>query len=225
MPEKTSVSESLVSKPVKRQTLAEQMANTIKDLILSGQLESGASLPTEPELAKQFGVSRAVVRDATRILMAWGLVEVKHGRGVFVTASQNEAFGEALLLALQRTGATAWDVEQFDQIIFPEVVALAAKAATDEEIAKIRQLTENCMAVFRQHQTKWWQKDDVPETELEKIRVAYQDIRQAIFEATHNRVLQQLAQPLSRLRSLREWRDSEDDTLAELIKTESGGQR
>ncbi len=88
-------------------------------------------------------------------------------------------------------------------------------------VAKIRQLTENCIAVFRQHQTKWWQKDDVPETELEKIRLAYQAVRQAIFEATHNRVLQQLAQPLLILQNLREWQDSEDDTVAELIKTES----
>lgn len=43
-----------------------------------------------------------MVRDATRILMAQGLVEVKHGLGVFVTPPQNEAFGEALLLALRR---------------------------------------------------------------------------------------------------------------------------
>jgi DNA-binding FadR family transcriptional regulator len=56
------------------------------------------------ELAEQFGVSRAVVHDTTRILMAQGLVEVKHGLGVFVTPPQNEAFGEALLLARRRAG-------------------------------------------------------------------------------------------------------------------------
>ena len=126
----------LSSKPIKKQTLADQMAGAIQQAILSGELESGAALPTEPDLAGQFGVSRAVVRDATRILMAQGLVEVKHGRGVFVTPPQNEAFGEALLLALRRAGATVWDVEQFEQIIFPEVVALAATTASDEEIGE-----------------------------------------------------------------------------------------
>ena len=68
------------------------------------------------ELGEQFGVSRAVVRDATRILMAQGLVEVKHGLGVFVTPPQNEAFGEALLLALRRAGVTVWEVEQCKNI-------------------------------------------------------------------------------------------------------------
>jgi len=103
----------MFSKFAKKQTLAEQMAETVQELILSGEVQGGVTLPTEPELAEQFGVSRAVVRDATRILMARGLVEVEHGRGVFVTQPQNEAFGEALLLALRRVGATVWDVEQF----------------------------------------------------------------------------------------------------------------
>ena len=76
-----------------------------------------------------------MVRDATRILMAQRLVEVKHGLGVFVTPPQNEAFGEALLLALRRAGVTVWDVEQFEQVVLPEVVALAATTATAEEIA------------------------------------------------------------------------------------------
>ena len=87
------------------------------------------------ELAEQFGVSGAVGRDATRILMAQGLVEVKHGLGVFVTPAQNEAFGEVLLLTLRRAGVTVWDVEQFEQVILTEVVALVATTATAEELA------------------------------------------------------------------------------------------
>ncbi len=80
-----------------------------------------------------------MVRDATRILMALGLVEVKHGSGVYVTESQSAAFGEALLIALRRSGASAWDVEHFQQIMIPELIALASTTATDEEIAEIRE--------------------------------------------------------------------------------------
>ncbi len=214
--------DTLPTQPVKRQTLAEQMATTIKELILANKLQSGASLPTEPNLAKQFGVSRAVVRDATRILMAWGLVEVKHGRGVFVTAAQNEAFGDALLLTLQRTKATVWDVEHFEQIIFPEVVALATQQATDEEVLHIQHLTDNCISEYRDYLTRWWQqKGNIPETNTEQMRLPYQKLQEAIFTATHNRVFQQLALPLIRLRNLRHWRDSKDDTLEELIQREA----
>jgi GntR family transcriptional repressor for pyruvate dehydrogenase complex len=211
----------LSSKPIKKQTLADQMAGEIRQLILSGELESGASLPTEPELAEQFGVSRAVVRDATRILMAQGLVEVKHGLGVFVTPPQNEAFGEALLLALRRAGASVWDVEQFEQIIFPEVVALAAAMATDEEIGELRRLTAGCLEVFARLTLKWGEEETVPEAELEPLRAAYRGLIQAIFAATHNRVLQQLAQPLSKLRNLRSWRGDAAYTPETAIRMES----
>jgi len=140
---------SLIDKPVRRKTLAEQLADTIKDLITSKKLIPGEALPTEPEIAAQFGVSRAVVRDATRILMAWGLVEVQHGKGVYVSQSQNEAFGDALFLALQRNGASVWDIEEFEQLLFPGIVGLASVNATDEEREHIRALAEEHNTVYR----------------------------------------------------------------------------
>lgn len=210
----------IFSKPVKKQTLAEQMAEAVQEVILSGELENGTILPTEPELAEQFGVSRAVVRDATRILMARGLVEVQHGRGVFVTPPHNEAFGEALLLALRRIGASAWDVEQFEEIIFPEVVALAATSASDQEIVTIQQLAEEYLSVFADHQANWLGKE-VPGAELKRVTEAYQQVMHAIYTATHNRVFQQLAQPLLNLRNLRRWADVEEDTPETVVDTET----
>ena len=208
------------AKPVKKMTFAEQMAESIRESILSGELESGATLPTEPELAGQFGVSRAVVRDATRILMAWGLVEVQHGRGVFVTQPYNEAFGDALLLALRRVGATAWDVEQFDEIIFPEAVALAAKYATVEEIAEIKRLADETIRVISDFHKKWWHKK-TPAAELNLYRGAFFKVLEAIYAATHNHVFQQLAQPLFNLRSLRDWAESEASTPDFFVALES----
>jgi DNA-binding FadR family transcriptional regulator len=199
----------MFSKSIKKQTMAEQMAETVQGAILSGRLGSGALLPTEPELAEQFGVSRAVVRDATRILMARGLVEVQHGRGVFVTQPENEAFGQALLLALRRVGATAWDVEQFEQILFPELIALAATGATAEEIDQIQALAENYIEIIADHHTRWWRQDP-PAAELERMSEGFRQLMQAIFAATHNRLVQQLARPLLQLRNLRHWADSEE---------------
>jgi len=214
----------IFSRPVKKQTMAEQMAEAVQEAILSGDLESGAVLPTEPELAEQFGVSRAVVRDATRILMARGLVEVKHGRGVFVTQPHNEAFGEALLLALRRVGATAWDVEQFEQLILPEVVALAATAASDEEVATIRRLAEAYVEIFADHHATWGD-NETPALELERLMAAFRQVMRAVFAATHNQVFLQLAQPLLNLRNLRNWAESDEDTPEDAIAVETSYMR
>ena len=127
------------TKPIRKQTMAEQVAVAIKDSILNGDLSEGDALPTEPALCEQFGVSRAVIRDATRILLAQGLVDAKQGSGVYVTPPVNHAFGDALLLSLQRMSATAWDVEEFEQTLLPHVVALAAANATEDDLTIIQQ--------------------------------------------------------------------------------------
>lgn len=210
------------SKPVKKQTLAEQVAETIRESILADEWEPGTALPTEPELSEEFGVSRAVIRDATRMLAAQGLVEVHHGRGVFVTQSQVEAFGDALLLALRRTGATAWDVEQFEQLIIPEVCALAAIEATDDELAMMQQAADDYMALYGEVLTTYWLEEGWPPKESQKTIIAFRYFIQTVFEATHNQVFSLLAQPLLRLRSMRNWQPPKDDspTPAQLIQSE-----
>jgi len=202
---------TIFNKPIKRQTMAEQMAETIQDSILAGELKSGAALPIEPNLAKQFGVSRAVVRDATRILMARGLVEVQHGRGVFVTQPDNDAFSDALLLALQRMGATAWDVESFEQILIPEIIALAAENSNAEDIRVIRREVDDYSRLLADYNKKWWGVN-APINENERLTNAYRQVLRAICEASGNKVIQQLALPLFNLRNLRQWADREGMT-------------
>ncbi|MFT5197237.1 MAG: DNA-binding FadR family transcriptional regulator [Cellvibrionaceae bacterium] len=215
----TKTKKIVFSNPVKRKTMSEQMAETIKGLILSGELNGGDVLPTEPELSTQFGVSRAVVRDATRILMALGLVEVKHGSGVYVTKSQSDAFGEALLIALTRSGATAWDVEHFQQIMFPELIALAATTATDEEIGEIREHIERYEQIMLDVHIRN-SEANTEEADSQTLLTVSQQIIEAIFEATHNRVFQELARPLVRLRNLRNWEVDENDTPENLVEIE-----
>lgn len=142
--------------PLKKQTMADQLAEEIKNLILLNEWESGEALPTEPELSEQFGVSRAVVREATRILKALGLVEAQHGRGVFVTEPKNNAFGDALLLALQRAQASVWDVEQFEQILFPEMLAMAAEFASEEDIQALERHQKTYLDFVETYNKKWW---------------------------------------------------------------------
>lgn len=201
------------SKRIKKQTMAEQVAETIREEIVAGDWRGGDLLPTEPELGEIYGVSRAVVRDATRMLAAQGLVVSQHGRGVFVTASQTAAFGDALLLALRRAGASVWDVEQFEQSVFPEVCALAAVEATDAEIDAMRQAAADFMQRFEAMislpvAADGWTIDAARTSVMD----AYVATMRTIFNATHNQVWILLAQPLTRLRNLRQWGPEDEPT-------------
>jgi DNA-binding GntR family transcriptional regulator len=62
--------------------LTEQVADDIRTDVVKGTITG--RLPTEVELATQYGVSRVTIRRAMAILVSEDLIEVIHGRGTFV---------------------------------------------------------------------------------------------------------------------------------------------
>lgn len=194
----------LNTKPFKKQTLAEQVTDSIVESIIRGDWQGGEALPTEPEIAAQFGVSRAVVRDATRMLAAKGLVEAQHGKGVFVTNSPLDAFGDALLLVLRRMDATVWDLSVYEQIIYPEMLALATQNAELTDTTKIRAAIDKYLTTMQNFN----KIEDMQQDEAVNIKILtslWADVIQAISDATHNKLFSLLARPVLGLRSWRNW--------------------
>jgi len=70
--------------PVKKLKISQQVAASIRDAIVSGQVRPSEPLPSERELAERFGVNRSSVREALHRLEAWGLVQVRQGYATVV---------------------------------------------------------------------------------------------------------------------------------------------
>lgn len=67
--------------------LYQQLAELLGRAIQSGGLQEGARLPSEPELARQHGIGRPTVRQATELLVQRGLIERKRGSGTYVRSA------------------------------------------------------------------------------------------------------------------------------------------
>src|SRR5215467_2879512 len=80
--------------PVLRQSLADRLARRIRGMIQNGSYREGDRLPPIMEMARQFGVGHPTVREALKKLETVGVVEIRHGSGVYVTRAE-----EVLLLA------------------------------------------------------------------------------------------------------------------------------
>jgi len=80
------------TKVERKPKLSEHVAASLRSQILSGEILSGAKLPTESQLTDAFGVSRPVVREAVASLAADGLVEPRQGAGIFVCQRPAMAF-------------------------------------------------------------------------------------------------------------------------------------
>jgi DNA-binding FadR family transcriptional regulator len=88
---------------VRQPRLAEIVAAELREQILQGQLHDGSLLPNQDRLAERFGVSKASLREAMRILEAENLVSVRRGRfgGVVIHAPSTQAAAYTLGLMLQ----------------------------------------------------------------------------------------------------------------------------
>jgi len=75
--------------PLSRARLTDALADQIGALVRSGQFAVGEKLPPIGEMARAFGVGAPSVRQALTKLETLGLVEVRHGRGVFVRATDS----------------------------------------------------------------------------------------------------------------------------------------
>jgi DNA-binding FadR family transcriptional regulator len=71
---------------------ADEVVHQIEVLVLEGILRVGDRLPGERELAKQFDVSRPILREALKVLEGRGLLNTQHGGGTFVADVIGQVF-------------------------------------------------------------------------------------------------------------------------------------
>lgn len=121
---------------VEPRRLYRQIADQIAQLIASGEFLPGARLPAERELATSLGVSRASVREAIISLEMGGLVEVRVGSGIFVTAPAiaPATAGDA--------GPGPFELLQARKLIEGEIAAVAAAKAAPADLDYLRQCIE-----------------------------------------------------------------------------------
>lgn len=153
--------------------LVDQTVNEIQTLIVNGQLVPGTKLPPERNLAEMLGVSRTVIREAVRMLVTKGLLETKHGVGTTVRQVTVDQFSEplTLLLRTREGGVTFEDLHHVRSLLEVENAGLAARHATSEDIAVLR---ENVAAM------ESTLHDPVLFTQLDA------DFHEAIARASHN---------------------------------------
>jgi GntR family transcriptional repressor for pyruvate dehydrogenase complex len=113
--------------------LYEVVIDYVKERITNGTYQPGQRLPSVSELAAEVGVGVSTVREGVRVLGNLGLVRVHQGQGMFVTEDARLAEAPAQTLALIEDSSLL-SVLEVRRIFEPEVAALAAQRATEEQI-------------------------------------------------------------------------------------------
>lgn len=122
--------------PVRRSRLYEQVADRLRAHIDVEGLKPGDRLLSERDLAERLGVSRTSVRQALTALEVTGIVEIRHGGGVFITEPP-ETVLPLLADALADEHEQLPAIMEVRQAIEAQTARLAAKRRVDDDLAAL----------------------------------------------------------------------------------------
>ena len=129
-------------KKVVKSSVSQQVFDQLREQILSGGWKPGDKLPSENELAAQFGVSRVTVRNALQKLSGLGLLETRFGEGSFIRGPEAGAALNQLVPMLYLGRETLRDILTFRRMVEGPICEIACRRATDGEIAQLAALVE-----------------------------------------------------------------------------------
>ncbi|MCB1502009.1 MAG: FadR family transcriptional regulator [Bauldia sp.] len=119
-------------------SLLGRVVHTVGRKIVGGELPPGAVMPVEAEWGAQMGVSRTVMREATKVLISKGLVESRPKTGTRVRGAEFWNRLDPDVLAWQMAVAPretfVREIFEFRRTIEPSVAALAATRVTPEQL-------------------------------------------------------------------------------------------
>lgn len=116
--------------------LSEKVANTIKEMIINKKLKPGDKLANEIELTSELNVSRSTVREAIKILVSTNVLEVRRGKGTFVSKKPGLSKDPLGVCFMDKKNLLK-DLYESRLIIEPGICALAAIRATKENISQL----------------------------------------------------------------------------------------
>jgi GntR family transcriptional regulator, transcriptional repressor for pyruvate dehydrogenase complex len=132
------VSQDPALSPIRRTPLHEEVAERLRQFIDSERLEPGDKLLSERDLAARLRVSRTSVRQALAALRAVGLIDVRHGDGIYLREAAEQvipSLARELLAANAHLPATM----EVREALETEAALLAARRRTDADLAAMRE--------------------------------------------------------------------------------------
>jgi GntR family transcriptional regulator, transcriptional repressor for pyruvate dehydrogenase complex len=179
-------------------SLTDEAISRIRALIQSGELQPGARLPPEHQLAAQLGVSRNPLREAVKALVVARVLDVRRGDGTFVTSLGPRLLLEGLGLAVELLrDDTLLETVQVRRILEPAATGLAASMISAEQLQEVGEHLDAMRAA----------SDDV-----EKLNDHDAAFHHAVVRAAGNETLATLLDGISgRTLRMRVWRGTVED--------------
>ncbi len=117
----------------KRLSSVEIVVEKIKELLIKQKLKPGDMIPSEMVLAENLQVSRSSVREAVKILSAYGIIEIRRGSGTFISTASNKRLFDPHLFQILVQERDYHSLTQVRDLLEEGVVQLVVENADEED--------------------------------------------------------------------------------------------
>lgn len=128
--------------PVERNSLADQVAKKLLDLVRTGNLKPGDQLPPERDLAQMLQVSRPSVREAMRGLQILGVVKTRQGGGAYISSLDAADLLGPLQFLITLNAQNVDALYESRVLVDGGIARMAAERLTDDDIARLRAIVD-----------------------------------------------------------------------------------
>lgn len=129
--------ENNILEPIKKGSVSQIIIDRITDALISGELKPGSKIPTELEFSQSLGVGRNSVREATKILESYGVLEVRPSEGTFIASQFSQKMLDPLVYGVIMQNGSMSELLEFKLAFLRAELFLAVEKATKEDIEEL----------------------------------------------------------------------------------------
>lgn len=161
----------------------QQIIDAFTERLLDGSLKPGDQIPTEVELAERFGVARNTVREAIKILVAMGVLEIRRPVGTYVCQGFSNAMIEPMLYGIILSRGESYnELMDLREIMETGTMLTVIRNAGDDEIARLSEPLVALGQACRREQPS-----------VEEVFSLDDAFHEAIMALAHNRMVERIA--------------------------------
>jgi len=109
----------------------------IKELLIEEKLKPGEMIPSESVLAESLKVGRGSVREALKILSAYGVIEIHRGKGTYISSASNRRIFDSSLFQILVQERDYGILTQVRRILEEGIVKLVIQSATEDDLRQL----------------------------------------------------------------------------------------
>ena len=176
-------------RPIDNTSVVQQVIDRLTYAMIYKELRPGDKLPTEMELAASFGVGRNSIREAIKILVSFGVLDIRRPEGTFVASGFSDKMINPLLYGIILDQSDSIDsLKELREWVDFGILELAMEKAKAEDVFQLEEKLNKLAA-------------EINVGNVEKIFIADDEFHEAISTAAHNSLLGQIARLVRTLTS------------------------